>query len=75
MSEKHEQGRESIDASPLEKEKAAEEGVVLDVEVLPEPVLDKHGIRLHPQPTTDPLDPLNWSKARKHSMLAIVMAL
>ena len=33
----------------------------------------KDGIRLHPQPTADPLDPLNWSSWRKHSILGIVM--
>lgn len=33
----------------------------------------KDGIKVHPQPTTDPLDPLNWPKWRKHSILAIVM--
>jgi hypothetical protein len=33
----------------------------------------KDGLRVHPQPTTDPLDPLNWSPWRKHSMLAFVM--
>jgi Na+/melibiose symporter-like transporter len=30
---------------------------------------------LHPQPTTDPLDPLNFSKAQKFTCLSIVMAL
>lgn len=35
----------------------------------------KDGMKLHPQPTSDPLDPLNWSSARKNSILAIVMAL
>ncbi|PGH16212.1 hypothetical protein AJ79_01981 [Helicocarpus griseus UAMH5409] len=33
----------------------------------------KDGIRLHPQPTSDPLDPLNWSILQKHSILGIVM--
>ncbi|KAL1997927.1 hypothetical protein VTN02DRAFT_415 [Thermoascus thermophilus] len=33
----------------------------------------KDGIRLHPQPTSDPLDPLNWSRLRKHTILGIVM--
>jgi len=33
----------------------------------------RDGIRVHPQPTSDPLDPLNWSSFRKHSILAIVM--
>jgi hypothetical protein len=37
--------------------------------------LEKDGIALHPQPTSDPLDPLNWSSLKKHSILAIVMAL
>lgn len=35
----------------------------------------KDGIRLHPQPTSDPLDPLNWSTFQKNCILAIVMAL
>lgn len=35
----------------------------------------KDGVRLHPQPTADPLDPLNWSSFRKHIILAIVMYL
>ncbi len=33
----------------------------------------RYGIRLHPQPTADPLDPLNWSSLQKHSILVIVM--
>lgn len=33
----------------------------------------KDGMRLHPQPTSDPLDPLNWSSFKKHLILAIVM--
>jgi hypothetical protein len=37
--------------------------------------ITKDGIALHPQPTSDPLDPLNWSTWRKNSILAIVMAL
>jgi hypothetical protein len=31
------------------------------------------GTKVHPQPTTDPLDPLNWSTIQKHVILAIVM--
>jgi hypothetical protein len=38
-----------------------------------ENVVTRDGIRVHPQPTTDPLDPLNWSFVQKHSVLAIVM--
>lgn len=33
----------------------------------------KDGIKLHPQPTSDPLDPLNWSSLWKHTILGIVM--
>lgn len=39
------------------------------------PAKEHDGMRLHPQPTSDPLDPLNWSAVRKHTILAIVMAL
>ena len=35
--------------------------------------LSKASLPLHPQPTSDPLDPLNWSKWRKHGILGIVM--
>jgi hypothetical protein len=41
-----------------------------------EVLLNKDGFKLHPQPVqSDPLDPLNWSFTRKHSILAIVMSL
>lgn len=39
------------------------------------PVVLKHGMPLQPQPTSDPLDPLNWTNFRKHSALVIVMSL
>jgi len=32
----------------------------------------RDGMPVHPQPTSDPLDPLNWSSLRKHSILFIV---
>ncbi|KAL8765451.1 MAG: hypothetical protein Q9209_007478 [Squamulea sp. 1 TL-2023] len=35
----------------------------------------KEGLRVFPEPTTDPLDPLNWPRWRKHTILAIVMYL
>lgn len=38
-----------------------------------EVVMTEDGTKLHPQPTADSLDPLNWSKARKHIILGIVM--
>ena len=33
----------------------------------------KNGIKVHPQPTADPLDPLTWSSFKKHTILGIVM--
>ena len=38
-------------------------------------IVSKDGIVLHPQPTADALDPLNWSLWKKHTILAIVMYL
>ncbi|KAL2865160.1 putative MFS transporter [Aspergillus lucknowensis] len=35
--------------------------------------VEHHGIRVHPQPTSDPLDPLNWTRLQKHTILGIVM--
>ena len=35
--------------------------------------LGKDGKQLHPRPTKDPKDPLNWTCYRKHSILALVM--
>ena len=37
--------------------------------------VSKDGLKSHPQPTADPLDPLNWTSVRKHTILAIVMYL
>ena len=37
--------------------------------------VSKDGLKLQPQPTADPLDPLNWTSWRKHTILAIVMYL
>ena len=36
-------------------------------------IASSDGMGKFPQPTTDPLDPLNWSSIRKHSILAIAM--
>lgn len=35
--------------------------------------LSRDATVLHPQPTGDRLDPLNWSSLEKHVILAIVM--
>lgn len=72
---------DSITDSSGEKGKTAAPTASRDVESVhghatPEVILSKHGIRLHPQPVvSDPLDPLNWSAWRKHTILAIVMSL
>ncbi|OGE53086.1 hypothetical protein PENARI_c008G10144 [Penicillium arizonense] len=42
-------------------------------QILYQVALNKSGIKLHPQPTSDSLDPLNWSSLQKHTILAIVM--
>ncbi|OQD86631.1 hypothetical protein PENANT_c007G10553 [Penicillium antarcticum] len=42
-------------------------------QILYQAVVNKNGIKLHPQPTADSLDPLNWSSLQKHTILAIVM--
>jgi hypothetical protein len=38
-----------------------------------EKIITKNGLRLHPQPTSDALDPLNWTSFQKHGILAIIM--
>ena len=38
-------------------------------------IVSKDGVVLHPQPTADALDPLNWSSWKKNTILAIVMYL
>lgn len=35
--------------------------------------ISNDGLEVHPHPTADPLDPLNWSSFKKNSILAIVM--
>ena len=35
----------------------------------------KEAPKVHPQATTDPLDPLNWTILRKNTILGIVMGL
>ncbi|KAJ5496292.1 Major facilitator superfamily domain general substrate transporter [Penicillium fimorum] len=42
-------------------------------QVLYSAAVNKNGIRLHPQPTADSLDPVNWSRFQKHVILSIVM--
>jgi hypothetical protein len=35
--------------------------------------ITKENVPVHPQATTDPLDPLNWTSLKKHTILGIVM--
>lgn len=35
--------------------------------------LNNYTTKTHPQPTSDPLDPLNWSRFQKNGILSIVM--
>ena len=38
-----------------------------------EAACEHNGVELHPQPTDDQLDPLNWSTLQKNTILGIVM--
>ena len=38
-------------------------------------ILSAEKVKVHTQATTDPLDPLNWTTLRKHTILGIVMGL
>ena len=69
-------GHGSLDKDNGDPERLEEKGTVLGGERQSYDIgLSKDGVRLHPQPTADPLDPLNWSFAKKHAILAIVMYL
>lgn len=55
----------------------AEKGDIIDTSVgtatnLGTTRLDPHGSALVPTPTSDPLDPLNWSKFQKYILISIV---
>jgi hypothetical protein len=62
-----EKDSKSIDSDPIHT--PVDQGT----QVFYRAAVNKNGIRLHPQPTADPLDPLNWSGLRKHVILSIVM--
>lgn len=47
--------------------------VPTELGVMGDTTLEQNGIKIHPQPTSDPLDPLNWSRLEKHTILGIVM--
>lgn len=56
---------------PLDEK--AEDGTIAPHPPGADNVVMKDGIRVHPQPTSDPLDPLNWTTFQKHTILAIIM--
>lgn len=62
---------------PMNEKVEPQDDKVVSDEQLPhgdgEPDITKDGLKVHPQPTGDPLDPLNWSRVRKHTILSIVM--
>lgn len=55
----------------LEMDSAVQEKNALDITTTV--AVEHNGIRVHPQPTADPLDPLNWTRLQKHTILGIVM--
>lgn len=65
----------ALSALPQEDKTKLEQSTVAPPPVGVDNVVTRHGVRIHPQPTTDPLDPLNWSSFQKHTILAIVMFL
>lgn len=75
MADLHPQPSEKDVSLPSTPEKKVLVGDVATNGELHLPMVLKNGIRLHPQPTSDPLDPLNWTSFRKHTILAVVMAL
>ena len=64
-----------MDSSEINEKKVEEEPRTAVPEIEHAGPVMKDGLVLHPQPTSDPLDPLNWSSLKKHAILAIVMIL
>ena len=73
LNEKQEH-RPSLENLPDLKQKL-EQSSIAPPPVGVDSVVTRDGFRLHPQPTSDPLDPLNWTSFQKHTILAIVMYL
>jgi hypothetical protein len=67
--------RPSLDKLPEDVKEKLEQSSLAPPPVGVDNVVTRDGFRLHPQPTSDPLDPLNWSSFQKHSILAIAMFL
>lgn len=74
MNEKQER-QASLENLPPEVKEKLQSSTVGPPPVGVDNVVTRDGFRLHPQPTSDPLDPLNWSSFQKHTILGIVMYL
>ncbi|CAL5870809.1 uncharacterized protein PFLUO_LOCUS5049 [Penicillium psychrofluorescens] len=72
MSEKQSSDEKSSQANGLFKSKD-ETSTPIEGSQIACHAVDTNGIKLHPQPTSDPLDPLNWSNLQKHTILSAVM--
>lgn len=70
---------EDIEKENQQQTPASSGASVVDGSISPETnelVFSKDGFKLFPQPVAgDDLDPLNWSFAQKHIILAIVMSM
>lgn len=66
---------EKLAPEPLSLIRPKEKGSVEepDVQASYDHSVLRDGVKLHPQPTADPLDPLNWSSFKKHTILGVVM--
>ena len=66
---------EKLDPEPLSLDRPKEKGSPEepDIQASYDHSVMRDGVKLHPQPTADPLDPLNWSSLKKHTILGIVM--
>lgn len=71
MTQLNEKEMGSLDEQDGEQKNKRNTGV--ESEVSYDLAVSKDGVRLHPQPTPDPRDPLNWSTVRKNTVLGIVM--
>ncbi|KAJ5342489.1 Major facilitator superfamily domain general substrate transporter [Penicillium brevicompactum] len=70
VNEKCETGKNNVKNDDPE---SIDTSVGQDTHILYNAAVNKNGIKLHPQPTADSLDPLNWSSLQKHAILSIVM--
>lgn len=70
-----EKGQIKVDLGDSQRITAMDEKqpVPTELGVMGDTTLEQNGIKIHPQPTSDPLDPLNWSRLEKHTILGIVM--